>query len=125
MERFPTSGVGKLSRPRPVDIKRYGENFDSIFRKEKPMAEQKPFLFRCQRGSLEESMKTVIELKSFSALEDHVRQQVGVRKNAIIEVSSYIKDGRTGWDTHVVTADGMAVGFTNGPVPNPEKTTNE
>ena len=33
-------GAGKGDTPRPVDAKAYGENYDSIFRKDKP--ETKP-----------------------------------------------------------------------------------
>lgn len=34
----------------------------------------------------------------------------------MIGVSPYVFDARTGWDTHIVTVKGAAVGFTDGPL---------
>lgn len=77
--------------------------------------------FRWHRGSLDASMATVQEfdgtlaalvailkadaLPWFPALEpDHVK------------VEPYCFDDRTGWDTHLVTVMGGAVGMTDGPL---------
>ena len=116
MARFPTTGVGKGGAYRSVNLEVYGKNHDYIYKKRKPKKMQKPFLYRQHTGSLEASMKTLVTLTSFKALEDHVRNQFGIDKNAKIEVKPYVKDIRNGWDTYIVTADERPTGFTNGPV---------
>ena len=45
--------------------------------------------------------------------------RLGVRSNRI-EVKPYCYDERIGWTTHIVTIDGQAVGFTDGPCTEPE-----
>ena len=72
--------------------------------------------FRSQRGSLEESMRTVVDLRNRADLLEHLRRilapmpvpprRVGVRY--------YCYDARIGWPTFLVTVDGQAVGFTDG-----------
>lgn len=36
-----------------------------------------------------------------------------------IDVKPYARDDRIDWDTHIVTVDGMAAGFTSAPFPLP------
>lgn len=68
--------------------------------------------FREQRGSLDDSMKTVVELQ---ATLEAVAKHLKVEANRV-EVKSYGFDSRTGWEMFIVTVDGNGVGFTNGPV---------
>jgi hypothetical protein len=68
--------------------------------------------FRGHRGTLDEAMKTVVELEpTLAALTAHLGA-----KPKQVKVEKYMYDDRIGWDTHIVTVDGEAVGFTNGPV---------
>jgi len=68
--------------------------------------------FREHRGTLDEAMKTVVELEpTVAALATHLGA-----KPKQLQVKKYVYDDRIGWDTHIVTVDGMAVGFTSGPV---------
>lgn len=78
--------------------------------------------FRHHRGSLAESMRTVVELDpSLEALRAHLTSS---RKNdphgnhvGNLVVSYYGEDNRIGWSiTYIVTEDGNAIGFTNGPI---------
>jgi hypothetical protein len=41
--------------------------------------------------------------------------------DGVVSVSPYTWDERIKWDTHIVTLDGNAVGFTNGPVGSNDK----
>ena len=67
--------------------------------------------FRPQRGGLADSMAEVVELRpSIEALVRHLKVP-GDR----IDVRPYYYDDRTGWKTYIVTVDGQAVGFTDGP----------
>lgn len=73
-----------------------------------PQAEPKeePFSFRYHRRTLVESLETTVTLPSVSALLallDTDRRAVGVTPKGF--------DERCGWDTHIVTVDGEAVGF--------------
>ena len=34
----------------------------------------------------------------------------------VLKVEPYLFDKRIGWDTYIVTLDGNAIGFTNGPL---------
>lgn len=71
-------------------------------------------LFRFHRGSLEESMATCREVNGlFDLVEILTASGIGPGK---IEIKPYGRDDRIGWDTHMVTVDGNAVGFTNGPL---------
>jgi hypothetical protein len=68
--------------------------------------------FREHRGTLAEAMETVIEVDaSLAALASLLKV-----KPKQVKVEKYMYDDRIGWDTHIVTVDGEAVGFTNGPV---------
>lgn len=75
-------------------------------------------LFREQRGGLEESMATVVELESRAQLVDYVAAIFNGQwiDPAKLDVLPHGIDHRTGWDTFIVTLDGQAIGFTNGPL---------
>lgn len=75
--------------------------------------------FRFHRGSLEESMKTVVEVATLTDLCGELNSAEvagpGVDLHeAQIHIEHYIMDDRIGWDTWVVTACGRVLGFTNG-----------
>jgi hypothetical protein len=80
-------------------------------------------LFRPHRGELADAMDEVVELPSFAALVAHLnhlhREEYGPDR---VKVEPYGIDGkpsfdrRVGWHTYIVTVDGMAAGFTNGPL---------
>ncbi len=68
--------------------------------------------FREHRGTLAEAMETVVELEpTLAAVALHLKV-----KPKQVQVKKYTYDDRIGWDTYIVTVDGDAVGFTNGPV---------
>ena len=70
-------------------------------------------LYRDHRGSLEDSMKTVVQLPAtLHALAAHLNacpQDIEVRPYGGI-------DARIGWNTHIVLLCGRPAGFTNFPV---------
>lgn len=83
-------------------------------------------LFRFQRGELEESMKTCVEVADLAALRrilEAENARIGFLGYSVanLEVKPYCFDPRIGWDTHLVTSNGQAIGFTNGPLPVNEK----
>jgi len=68
--------------------------------------------FREHRGTLDDAMKTVVELDAtLPALAAFLKV-----KPKQLQVKKYVYDDRIGWDTYIVTVDGQAVGFTDGPV---------
>jgi hypothetical protein len=73
--------------------------------------------FRPQRGGLAESMAETIEFASLDALRSYLQETLPVWVEAV-EVKPYGFDARIGWDTYIVTVNGMAVGFTDGPFPD-------
>ena len=58
-------------------------------------------------------METVEE---FSGIGELCMIVYEVFEPGLLQVEPYGFDDRIGWDTHIVTIDGNAVGFTNGPV---------
>jgi len=70
--------------------------------------------FREHRGTLADSMATVVEVADRAALVAHVENLLG--HAADIEVKPYGGvDQRNGWDTYIVTLAGYGVlGFTDG-----------
>lgn len=86
------------------------------------------FKFREHRGGYDDAMRTVIELADHPALVKHVRSllssfNLGFYSSGEVHVTKYGYgiDPRNGWDTHIVTLDRYGVmGFTDGPVHNPE-----
>lgn len=75
--------------------------------------------FREHRGSLDDSMKTVVPCFTYDGLLKYVR---GMLYQWYVEVPSlqvehYHYDERIGWDNWIVTLKGYGVvGFTDGPV---------
>ncbi len=74
--------------------------------------------FRFHRGALAESMATVTTVADKEALCNIIRAAWGYPAfgDGQIEVSPYGYDNRIQWNTYVVTLDGKAIGFTDGPV---------
>lgn len=69
-------------------------------------------LARRHRGFLSEAMKTVKEIEpTIAAVREFFNEPDGA-----IKVEPYGFDSRIGWNTHIVTVNGNAVGFTDGPV---------
>lgn len=84
---------------------------------------KKPFRrkFRENRASLEESIKTIVEVSSREELINHIRklqEQLGVEIDGKdVSIEYYGFDTRLGWETHIVTDKDRAVlGFTDGPL---------
>ena len=64
-------------------------------------------------------MKTVEEIKpTISAVREYFKQNSFMPDlyDGKIEVKPYGFDDRINWNTHIVTIDGKAIGFTNEPV---------
>lgn len=59
-------------------------------------------------------METVVEFDGLFRLVELIND-AGFEPGEI-EVNPYCFDDRIGWDTHLVTVDGKAVGMTDGPV---------
>lgn len=73
-------------------------------------------LYRDHRGSLDDSMKTVVSLPATRlALFCHLYKEPFMPEFKIqdLEVKAYGYDPRIKWHTHIVTIKGNAVGFTN------------
>lgn len=73
--------------------------------------------FRWQRGGLEESLATTVDVRTLVELSDLVH--TATECPGRVSVAPYYPriDVRTGWlETHVVTMGGQAVGFTDGPL---------
>jgi hypothetical protein len=83
-------------------------------------------LYRPHRGSLDDSMREVIEVNDFPQLVRHLRRGVErwyppdklpTEENTTIERYGDGPDPRIGWDeTWIVLVNGNAWGFTNGPL---------
>lgn len=69
--------------------------------------------FRWHRGSLADSMKTVVEFEGLFSLIEILNTVFDPGK---VVVKPYGFDARIGWNTHLVTIDGNAVGMTDGQV---------
>lgn len=82
----------------------------------------KPLLFRFHRGSLADSMDTVVEIKDLEHLVNLIEESWAVQIDAL-KIEQYMKDDRIDWDTQIVSirvcADGNCVtypvGFLNQP----------
>lgn len=80
--------------------------------------------YRPQRELLEESMKEVWEFSTRKEFFEYIWNWG--EKNLMIRIyPEHVKvepyggfDARIGWDTHIVTVQGHAIGFTNGPLPS-------
>lgn len=76
-------------------------------------------LFRKHRGSLDESMKTCIEVHSFDDLYKIIHEEISPYKEINrrdVSIKYYCNDYRINWpNTHIVIIDGFGViGFTDG-----------
>ena len=71
-------------------------------------------LFRFHRGSLEDSMKTVVEVNYLAEIKALLRS-AGYPPGEV-KVYDYGYDARINWNTYVVTIDRKHVGFVNGRV---------
>lgn len=72
-------------------------------------------LFRFHSGStVFESVKQSIEIRDLDHLKRVVYDQGFEFKE--LTVQQYGWDARIGWDTYLVSIDGCAVGYTNGPL---------
>ncbi len=81
--------------------------------------------FREHRGSLTDSMATVLEIEPTKhALAAVMAQRLGDYGMSVTEdmihVYPYGYDSRIGWDAHIVTVNGKAIGFTDGPLEQKE-----
>lgn len=68
---------------------------------------------RQQRGGLEESMATVVEIKpTYAAIAEWVSSRIGDTVTVDrIEVRHSCYDPRVKWDTYMIEVDGCAFGF--------------
>ena len=77
----------------------------------------KKILFRFHRGSLNEAMKTVVEVETLNDIlelqEIKEMENFGIKLN--LKSEFYYYDERINWNTYIITSDGYGViGFTNG-----------
>ena len=69
--------------------------------------------FRWHRGGLAASLRTTVEFADARELVELVRS---VFDEGEITVEHYGYDGRCDWDLFIVSAGGVPVGYTDGPV---------
>ena len=75
--------------------------------------------FRRHHGGLAESMDTVQEVETMKDLIRILRTTFPSffkPEDSKVEVAFYTYDSRIDWNTYIVTIDGKAVGFTDGPL---------
>lgn len=71
-------------------------------------------LFRRHRGSFEDSMKTVCEVKDFEHLLTILRDDgIDDANEKSVEIVPYGYDPRNEWGTWLVKVNGCAIGYTN------------
>jgi hypothetical protein len=78
--------------------------------------------FREHKGSLSESMKTVVEVADHTALLEHIRALAAPWPTFppvsadTVHIERHCYDERIEWDNYIVTLDGYGVlGYTDGP----------
>ena len=73
------------------------------------------FRYRDHRAMLDDSLATTKNMDSLDAIKRHLMPAYG---QGVVKVKKYGNgiDERCGWNTHIVTHNGNAVGFTDGPV---------
>lgn len=82
--------------------------------------------FRFHRGSLEDSMKTVIEINTMVELVNAINKEfVYDIKETQITFSYASYDNRIGWDTYYVCVDGNAIGMSDGELAIKQNVTQE
>jgi hypothetical protein len=64
--------------------------------------------YREHRGSLADSMETVIEVKSLRDLATKMNYK------GVLSCKEYSQDHRIGWDTWLICEDGFPIGMSNG-----------
>ena len=76
--------------------------------------------FRLQRGSLEESLKTTVNVRTIEDIIKHLRKTYDqntidyfdmIQEQWEIELSNLIYDQRCNWHTRTVSLNGHGVGF--------------
>lgn len=72
--------------------------------------------FRFHRGTLSDSMTTMVDVIDLSDLLTIVQGLFPAASHSNITVAEYCYDERVGWDTHIICIDCEAIGFTDGPV---------
>ena len=71
--------------------------------------------FRFQRGSLADSLKTVVDIKSKEDLYALLKEAYGgIFSIDNIAIKPHGYDNRIGWNTHIVTINNNAIGYTDG-----------
>jgi len=72
---------------------------------------------RKHRELLDDSMETVVEIDpTMPALVEKIQRDLGA-DGLTVKVEHYCYDSRIGWDTHIVTIEGIGVyGFTDSPL---------
>jgi hypothetical protein len=73
------------------------------YNKMKQDKDELPLLFRFHQGGLDQSMETIIEIRSFDHLLSHIRSHWDVPISHL-NIVPYCFDDRIGWDTHMVQA---------------------
>lgn len=76
----------------------------------------KEILFRWHRPTLEESMKTCIEISSLANLNELIKEEYPFSED--IKIEFYGFDYRTGWKTFMVLVDGYPTGWLNNELKN-------
>ena len=106
------------------ELASFGDNIDCLGCKQddidpvdKPPKKEKR-KFRFHRGSLRESMETCVFVSDTQQLTSLLRE-AGF-KGEKVSIIPYLPDARIGWNTHLVTLDGLLMGFTDGPLENPK-----
>ena len=71
--------------------------------------------------TLDEAMALVVEIEDWAGLLEYLKRKYSFWRptNENVRVEFYHRDDRIDWDTHLVTIDGKAAVFANGPIPNP------
>jgi hypothetical protein len=70
--------------------------------------------FRFHRGSFEESVQTTIEVNSIEELSNLLLIELKLDVDDTLTIRKLNKiDSRNNWDTHIVTVNSCAVGYTN------------
>ena len=73
------------------------------------------FLYRDHREMLTDSLETIQEMQDRKQLENYIYCLFGPGE-VVVKKYGIGVDDRCGWDTYIVTHDGAAVGFTDGPL---------
>lgn len=74
--------------------------------------------FRFHRGTLKESLQTVVEIGSRAELAERIGRELGRDVSPeSLKIQAYGFDNRIGWDGYMVSVEGWGVaGFIDGPL---------